>query len=146
MKKIIRTWNSFVDSSKGLVLRDLGLLFARLAFGGGLVLMHGWTKLSNFGSMSTQFPDPLGVGAATSLALATFAEFFCALAIALGLGTRLAVLPLIPTMVIASNVANAGKAGAGELALLYLFGFITILLTGPGRFSLDHVIGRKLAR
>jgi putative oxidoreductase len=145
MKTLVTNWNSFVDSAKGAWLRDGGLLFARVAFAGGMIYLHGWGKLTNFANIAPQFPDPLGIGSANSLALATFAEFFAAAAILFGFATRLAVLPLIPTMIIAAQVANSGKAGAGELALLYLAGFVTILLTGPGRFSLDHLIGRKLA-
>jgi putative oxidoreductase len=33
-----------------------------------------------------------------------------------------------------------------ELALLFLTPFLALLLAGPGRFSLDAVIGRRLKK
>jgi putative oxidoreductase len=79
------------------------------------------------------------------LGLTVFAEFFCALALALGLLTRAAVIPLIVTMLTAAFVILGDDPfGKKELALLYLVPFVTILIVGPGRFSLDRLLsGQK---
>lgn len=63
----------------------LGKLILRLTF--GLTMMtHGKGKLMDlFSGNPIDFPDPLGVGATTSLGLTVFAEFICSALVALGL-------------------------------------------------------------
>jgi putative oxidoreductase len=39
-------------------------------------------------------------------------------------------------------VNNGDVFGKGEAAALYLLGFVAILLAGPGRVSLDRMIGK----
>lgn len=146
MKQFADTWINFVDSPKGALLRDLGLLLARLGFGGMMAFLHGWPKLAEFEERSGKFPDPLGVGSANSLMLAIFTELFCSLAVTAGFLTRLAAVGLIPTMLIANRVASAGgPTPNSELALVFLIGFTVLIFTGPGRFSLDHLAGRRLS-
>ena len=67
---------------------SLGLLLLRVSVGGMMLLAHGWGKLTSFAERSSSFPDPLGVGSSLSMALATGAEAFCALAVILGFATR----------------------------------------------------------
>ncbi|MGI8582268.1 MAG: DoxX family protein [Chitinophagaceae bacterium] len=88
-----------------------------------------------------QFPDPLGVGAPASLAFAVFAEVGCSILILVGLATRLAVIPLIITMLIAAFII-LGTQGflKQELALIYLLVYITLFVTGSGKYSVDRVI------
>lgn len=69
----------------------------------------------------------------------------------MGLFTRFALIPLIITMVVAGFVIHANdplfdRGPSKELALMYLFPYIILFLTGPGRFSLDHVIGKTFLR
>lgn len=119
---------------------DLGLLLLRLWLGLSLLLLHGWVKLTGFSEVSQKFPDILGIGAPANLALAVFAETFCALLLALGLFTRVAALVLAVTMAVAFIFAHKGALSgpaSGELAYIYLAGFLTLLITGPGRFSVD---------
>ena len=123
---------------------DLALLILRLGMGGVMLFSHGWGKLSQFNVMSAHFPDPLGVGSTLSLALAVFAEFFCALAVSLGILTRYTVLPLIVTMAVAAFIVHGGDPFAKkEMALLYLVGYVVIALAGSGKYSLDSVIKRQ---
>lgn len=85
----------------------------------------------------------LGLGSTISLALVVFAEFFCALFIILGLFTRLAAIPLIVTMCVALFKAHDGQFfGKGEVAALYLAGFLVLLIVGPGKASVDGMIGK----
>jgi putative oxidoreductase len=123
---------------------DFGLLILRLWVGLMMAFAHGWGKLSTFSERASQFPDPLGVGSTLSLSLAVFAEFFCALAIALGFITRGAVIPVMTTMLVAAFVIHSDDPfGKKELALLCLAPLLTILFTGPGRYSVDRWLTRK---
>ena len=117
---------------------SIALLIGRLTFG-GMMLTHGWPKLADFEARSASFADPLGVGPGISLALAVFAEFFCAIFLMLGLGTRLVLIPLIITMFVAGFIHHAGDGfSMMEKSLLFLSGYIVLFILGPGRFSLDH--------
>ena len=75
MKKLL---NIFFNTGKHSASTSLALLFLRVAVG-LLMLTHGYGKLmSLFAQGPVQFPDPIGMGATTSLVLAVFAEFFSA--------------------------------------------------------------------
>lgn len=138
---------SFLFGTGGGTGRDFGLLLLRVAFG-VLMLLHGWGKLQDLiGGGGAGFPDPLGVGPQLSLAMAVFAEFFCALALVLGFVTRLALVPLIATMAVAFFLVHGGDPfDQRELALIYLAAFVGLLFTGPGRYSLDATFGRRGSR
>jgi|SRR5690554_5335083 len=122
---------------------DVALLLLRIGTS-VLIGTHGWPKIANFSSYLNSFADPLGLGVATSLQLTIFAEFFCAILVALGLVTRLALIPLIITMgTVAFVVHGADPFGDKELALMYLVAFVALFITGPGRFSVDAQILRR---
>jgi putative oxidoreductase len=115
-----------------------------LRIGAGLMMMnHGYQKLVNFSQMKGQFINFLGMGTTTSLCLVIFAEFFCSILIILGLFTRMATVPIIITMsVVLWKVTQGDFFGKGELAAVFLVVFFTILLVGPGKASVDGMIGK----
>ena len=127
---------------------NLALLMMRVWFGVTMLANHGFGKLKGFGEMSANFPDPLGVGHAMSLALAVFAEFFCSLLLILGLLTRFGALVLAINMAVAFFIVHKGVLSgerSGELAFIYLAGYVVLLFAGPGRFSADGSLFRKTA-
>lgn len=126
---------------------DVGLLVLRLWFGGSLLLLHGWAKLTNFSSMSSQFPDLFGIGKAPTLALSTFAEVVCSALVALGLFTRFGALGCAINMFVAFWFAHGHqftKQPSGELPFMYLGAFVALFLAGGGKFSVDARIGAKV--
>jgi len=121
---------------------SLGLLVLRLGAGGFLLYGHGWGKITKFAERAPKFADPIGLGSETSFALVVFAEVFCAAAVMLGLGTRLAAVPIVIFSVVAAFVQHgADPFGDKELALIYGVMMLTLILTGGGRYSLDTAIG-----
>lgn len=136
MKKIFQ-------SRINLNATHLSVLLLRLA-AGGFMLTHGYPKLQRLLAGDFQFADPIGVGPEISLGLAVFAEFLCSLLLVLGLGTRLATIPLIVTMAVAAFIAHgADPFGRKEMALLYLVVYVVLLLTGSGKYSVDRLISGK---
>ena len=114
-----------------------GLLLLRVAFG-CFMLVHGWQKLSGFSELADKFPDPIGMGSSLSLVMAIGAEVGCSILLILGLGTRLAVIPLASTMIVALFIVHgADPWKVKELAAIYLAAYAVIFVTGPGRCSLD---------
>ncbi|MCM4158933.1 DoxX family protein [Antarcticibacterium flavum] len=120
---------------------DFGLLIFRLGIS-GLMLTHGIPKLITFfGSEPITFADPIGIGEVASFTFAVFAEFVCSILVILGLGTRLAVIPLIATMAVAALIVHwTDGFGSQELPLLFLFGYLLLFFTGGGKYSLDWYI------
>lgn len=125
---------------------SLFLLAMRIFF--GLLLMnHGIQKLIHFQELSLTFPDPLHMGSTLSLAMAIFAELVCSIGFVTGILYRLSMLPMMFTMVIAYFVIHANDAFAvKELAFVYLGVFILMYIAGPGKFSVDYVVGSELNR
>ena len=103
-----------------------------------MMLPHGLAKLTRWSELAGSFADPIGLGPTTSLGLAVFAEVGCAVAIAFGLATRLAAIPLLITMLVAAIIIHGDDPWAKkEFALLYALPCLTLMLTGAGRYSLD---------
>jgi len=135
MKKLFSTKYSAGAVNAAMLLLRLGL--------GILIMNHGFQKLTHFNETAQHMPSLLGMGGNMSAALSIFAEFFCALFLMIGLFTRLACIPLIIDLcVVLFKAHHMDFFGQGELPSLFLAGFITILLIGPGRVSIDEMIGK----
>ncbi|WP_240612585.1 DoxX family protein [Brumimicrobium salinarum] len=123
-------------------LNGIGLLLLRISIGLAMLLGHGlgkWSRLIEGGEI--QFADPFGFGPMTSMIMAVFAEVFCASLVIFGLLTRWALLPLVITMLVATFYVHFTDGFGGmEKAFLYLVGFVALLFTGPGKFSIDSLI------
>ena len=141
MKKYMKKIFSSEIASKNI---DIVLLIIRISIV-SLMLVHGIPKLINLVSGEPiMFPNVLGMGPELSLTLAVFAEVFCSILILIGFGTRLAVIPLIITMLVASLVIHSSDPfSVKELSLHYLLVYIVLLIAGSGRFSLDRFISEK---
>lgn len=122
---------------------DTGLLVLRVAIG-CLMLVHGVPKLMGFSEMSDKFPDPIGLGSQLSLIMAIGAEVGCSILLILGLGTRLAAIPLAFTMIVALFVVHGSDPWkVKELSAVFLAMYAVIIMTGPGSCSLDAKLFRK---
>ncbi|MGY0040687.1 DoxX family protein [Pedobacter sp. NJ-S-72] len=126
---------------------DFVLLILRIGIA-GLMLSHGIPKLEMLlAGGEIKFMDPIGLGDTATLALAVFAEVCCSVLILLGIAVRLAVVPLMVTMLIAIFIAH-GNDGLKEkeLAIHYLLTYIVLLFAGGGRLSLDSMISSRSAK
>jgi putative oxidoreductase len=142
---------------------DVGLLILRLS-GLGLAIFHGWGKLQGLLAGTSRFHEgvaamgfPMPVAFAWAAALS---EVVGGLLVFLGFGTRIAAAFCAVTMFVAAFGRHhaydqllgklglmeippeAAKAwGSPELALVYALAFVTLVLAGAGRLSLDR--GRR---
>jgi putative oxidoreductase len=128
--------NEFVSPDAALIILRIGT--------GALMLTHGFPKLMRILDGNFSFGDPIGIGPVASLILVAFAEFLCSLFVIAGLFTRASLIPLMFAMAVAAFIAHAGDPfGDKELSLFFLISFITLFLTGPGKYSLDHKLFGK---
>jgi putative oxidoreductase len=136
MKKFLST--AYTETSF-----NLAALFLRLTFGLLICVDHGFSKMMHFSGQQYIFFDPFHIGHRWSLVLVIFAEIFCALLLVLGLFTRVAALVLVISMSVAALLFHKGQSiEQHEQALLYLTAFFAILLVGPGRISVDGMMGK----
>lgn len=132
---------------------DLGLLVLRLWLGLTMLLNHGLMKLQNFDAIAPKFIALFGLSQRLSLGLAVFAEVVCSGLLILGLFTRIAALNLIVTMSVAFVIAHELRLydvpgdpmkKSGELAFIYLAGYVALFFAGAGRLSVDNALtGRR---
>jgi len=138
------------------MMRDVGLLLLRLTTG-GLLVGHGAQKLFGwFGGPG--FKGTAGwlrsLGLHPSKLWATSAassEFGGGLLTSLGLFHPLGPMAEIGAMIMATVKVHWGKpiwvsTGGAELPVVDMATAATLILTGPGRFSLDRVFGIRLPR
>lgn len=122
---------------------SVGLLVMRVAFG-CFMLVHGIQKVMGYSALSEAFPDPIGLGSQLSLLLAIGAEVGCSILLILGLGTRLVVLPLAFTMIVALFLVHRDDPWkVKELAAVFLAAYVVLFITGPGELSLDAQLSRN---
>jgi putative oxidoreductase len=124
-------------------LQDFGLLAIRL-LSGGMMLTHGLPKFDRlFGEGPVKFADPFGLGPEISLGLVLFAEVGCSLLVMAGFKTHWATLPLLFTMLMAAFYAHGSDPFSDkELSLLFFTVFLSVLISGGGRFSVDGWMGK----
>lgn len=118
----------------------------------GIVMAtHGWQKLMGGPAAFGEFLGSLGVPLPGLMAyVVILAELGGGILLILGLLSRWAGLILTINLAMAillvktqvGFIAPADQPGVGaELDLALIAGFVTILLAGPGKVSLDHVLG-----
>ncbi len=126
----------------------LGPTLARLTV--GLVFIGtGWGKLHHLGDVTDFFASLHIPAPGFNARLAAGTEFFGGIALLVGLGTRLAALPLAFTMGVA--ILTAKRADITGLTALvgfeewsYLVFFLWLAVAGAGPLSLDALLRRRI--
>jgi putative oxidoreductase len=111
---------------------DYGLLILRVALGG---------KMLGFAATAEKMNGLLGLPGNVNAGLAVFAEVVCSALLIAGLFTRFAALMLAITLGTAFFIVHKSAlvgAGNGELAMVYLIAYVTLLFTGAGKISVDR--------
>ena len=123
---------------------DIALLILRLT-AGIFMLHHGYSKMENFTEMQYKFISFLGLGGSISLCLTIFAEFFCSIALIFGMFSRLVLIPLLINIFVAIIVGHQGDIfGKGEPAALYFMMYLVLIISGPGKYSVDAILAKKI--
>ncbi len=121
------------------------ILVVRVFFG-LLFFLHGFDKLMNFNLLVGGYPDILGFGSYMTLMVTVFTEFCLSLFLIAGLMQRIVTIPMFLSMAVAFFVVHRAVLPEGELALIYFIMFLGLFLTGPGMYSLDYLIDRRIRK
>ena len=122
------------------------LILAVRVFFGVLFFLHGVDKMMNFNQLSLNYPSVFGLGSYMTLMLAVFCEFCCSLFLIAGLLERIILIPMIISMAVAYFDVHDAILPEGELALIYMVVFFILFMVGPGRFSLDYMLDRRIKK
>ncbi|QIL19294.1 DoxX family protein [Thermomonas sp. HDW16] len=126
----------------------LGPLLLRLVFG-WFWLETGWAKLHNLEFFSARFVE-WGIPFPTlSATLSGGVDLIGGALLILGLGTRLITIPMIVNMLVALAVVVLPTISTfNEFVeldeVLYVAVLFWLLMAGPGKASLDHLIAGRL--
>jgi len=149
MEKLYRLWVAVVSK-----LQSPFLLIIRLYWGwqffltGRGKLMHLDKTAGFFATLHIPMPKLNAIMAGST-------ECFGGLLLLLGLGSRIATVPLIGTMIVAyltadsdaaRNIFNKPDAFLSADEFLFLLTAVIVLIFGPGIFSLDAIIARMRGR
>jgi putative oxidoreductase len=117
--------------------------FILRVFFSAFMMTHGYPKLMKIVNGNTKFANPIGLGSEISLYLTVFSEFFAPLLIIIGYKTRFFSFFPAFTMVIAAFVIHGDDPFKKmEMALLFLVAYIVIMISGPGKISIDYFKSR----
>ena len=127
---------------------DLGPLVARVVFG-YFWFETGLAKVQNLDGFANRFVEWGIPFPHFNAALSAWTELIGGALIFLGLFTRLTAVPMIINMIVAIALVVIKNVGSVddfvELdEVVYMLIFFWLLMAGPGRYSLDHLLARSL--
>ena len=129
------------------IVGDLGLLLLRV-FTGSLLIHHGYEKLATIENFADAFVRPLHLPFPILLSyVAAFSEVVGSWLLITGLLTRMGALAVAGTITVAiyHAIITAGfNIYLLELLGLYFAAAVALLATGPGCFSIDELLARRL--
>lgn len=134
--------------SVGHTYSNLSRLFLRL-FTGIMFLQLCTRQMLNYDDLVPTFNGFLGLSAETSIIVLVVIELVCAVFIMLGFLTRLAVIIPLGLMLVAERVILSSQHEVTTqlfnfqpgYPVMFIGIFIFMLLAGPGKISLDYIIG-----
>ena len=120
-------------------MNNIALLLVRIVFAGSMLYGHGLSKFYRLIEGNLSFANPIGIGEAPTLVLAVFSEFLAPLFILVGYKTKIFSFFPAATMFVAAFIVHLSDPFARkEKAILFLIGFIVIMMMGPGKYSIDR--------
>tara|TARA_Y100000766_G_scaffold228865_1_gene202316 strand:- start:174 stop:506 length:333 start_codon:yes stop_codon:yes gene_type:complete len=107
-----------------------------------MIVNHGLSKfleLWPFNDILIRDRDLFGLGSIVSILLFVLGEFLAPILISIGYKTRFfSIFPILTMFFAIVLVHMDDPFKSWEKPLLFLIGFLIILLMGPGRYSLDR--------
>ena len=120
-------------------MNNIALLILRVVFAGSMLYGHGLSKFNKLIEGDFSFANPIGIGEAPTLILAVISEFVAPIFILIGYKTKFFSFFPAATMFVAAFIVHMGDPfGRVEKALLFLAVFVILMLTGPGKYSIDR--------
>ena len=122
--------------------KDIGITILRLFIGGRLAYgavdnVVSWPRMIEFADFLRPFGFPFPVASAV---ISAYAQFICGLLLLIGYKLRYAAAAMVVNFIIAVLFVHVSRGDSVEQttpALALLFGSLTLLFTGAGRWAID---------
>jgi putative oxidoreductase len=125
---------------------NVGMLLFRIAASLEIIVVHGFKKIGIGVSVAENVPNPLHLPEVLNNTFATAANIFFPFLVLIGFCTRLATLPTLAVTLTGYFVVHWHDALlVRDTPFVYSLMFFLILLMGPGKYSLDNSISKKIA-
>ena len=125
------------------IFSDFAFLVLRV-FTGALLIHHGFEKLNDINNFADAFVRPLHLPFPVALSyIAAGSEIGGSWLLIIGLATRLGAAAILGTMSVAiyhAIVTSGFNIYLLELLALYFASAFSIILLGPGKFSVDYLV------
>lgn len=119
---------------------DKATLFLRL-FIGALLFTQAITKSQDYLWLEDEYPSFLGLSPANVVSIAGIVELVAGVLITIGLFTRLSAGIMAVMMLGATFIFFPHQSfSEGELKFVYAGIYITLLISGGGKYSLDTIV------
>ncbi|WP_212004006.1 DoxX family protein [Chitinophaga sp. HK235] len=130
--------SSLLYSDGGSTLNNYALLAFRILLAFELFRVHGMKKFRVENGQKEHVPNPLHLPEKINGLVATFADTVVPFLIALGLVTRIAILPTISVTAIGYFVVHRKDSlEIKDVPYMYTLSLLLLLVLGPGRYSID---------
>jgi putative oxidoreductase len=142
MKSFIR-W--ITNISPTIQLFDLSMLLFRMGISIELIVVHGFKKLGVGVTEAEQIPNPLNLPEVFNHGFAVASSLFFPIFVIVGLFTRLAIVPMLTVTLTGYFVLHWNDSLlVKDVPFMYSVVYLLVLALGPGRYSIDYWIYKKL--
>lgn len=126
-------------------MANITLLFFRTLLCVELMLVHGLKKIANVDEELKLLPNPFGIAPHLNLYIAIIANLVMPLFVITGTFTKLAILPILGITLTGYFIVHSNDSLAiRDIPFMYSLSFLVVLLLGPGKYSVDEMILKKL--
>ena len=127
------------------VVFDCGMLLLRVAVSLEIAIVHGFKKIGVGVAQAENIPNPLHLPDAFNNVFAIAANIGFPFLVLIGLFTRLATLPTLAVTLTGYFVVHWNDSLLEkDTPFIYSLIFLMILILGPGKYSIDNAIYKKL--
>ena len=132
-------------SDLGSELNNIAVLIFRVLLMLELFRVHGMKKFRVQNGEKEHVPNPLGLPDKLNGLVATFSDTVVPFLVAIGVGTRLFLLPSIGVTAIGYFVVHRKDAIVGkDVPYMYTLAMLFLWAIGPGTFSIDYYLLQTL--
>lgn len=122
---------------------NASLLIFRIAICLQLMLVHGTKKIGIGIAEPEKVPNPYHLPEVINQYLAIAANLIFPVLVILGVFTRLAVIPILALTLTGYFVVHLHDSpSVKDIPFMYSLSYLLLLVLGPGRYSLDHLINK----
>jgi putative oxidoreductase len=129
-------------SDAGSNFNNFALLIFRLLLCWEMIRVHGLKKIGNEGTAEV-VPNPLKLPPRLNQLIANFSDLVAPVFVALGLATRIAVLPILAVTLTGYFVVHRrDPLSVRDVPFMYSLSYLFIFFIGAGEFSADYYLYR----